>query len=127
PDRAPRGWIQASIAEGKTRSGGLGVPNFKVERVALAAMTVRQWALSESRQMQAVGAILQHTQYGSEAYLTPTTSSPKVAVATTIWKTGKPWTKELFAEGRGDTPEDIAKTSELRWCLTPRNGLRTRW
>jgi hypothetical protein len=48
PERAPSRWLQADLAEQTAARGGIGVPNFRTELMAVSAAVVGEWALTFS-------------------------------------------------------------------------------
>lgn len=47
PVKAPKGWVQAAVAERGPQQGGIGIPDFRAEIIAMSATVVGDWATSE--------------------------------------------------------------------------------
>jgi hypothetical protein len=89
PERAPAGWIQADLAEQSACNGGIGIPNLRVELMAMSAMVVGDWALTYSVQQQALGAILQTRDLGAAESIVPRAKQPAVGTKGSLWGTGE--------------------------------------
>ncbi|GMF14996.1 unnamed protein product [Phytophthora fragariaefolia] len=86
---APAGWIQSALAEQPTKEGGIGIPNIGTELMAMGAMVVGTWAMTQDRHKQRLGEILQERDTGEVQRLIPRTGTPKPGPQATLWDTGE--------------------------------------
>lgn len=127
PSRAPKGWVQAAVAEQRPMQGGIGIPNFRTELIAMSASTVGEWALAEKKLVQVVGEILQAKDTQKDIHITPAMTAPKQSVRNDIWQTGRPWVERLFAQPTECLTKESNGARKLRKKLRHSDGLRTRW
>ncbi|KAE9164136.1 hypothetical protein PF004_g29926 [Phytophthora fragariae] len=93
-DVGGRAWLNQHVATLPRQQGGLAVPDLKMELLALAAVTVNNWAVDSDPDTQILGDVLAGCQtvgVAPQMYITPRHTPPTVhnrRVKESIWSTG---------------------------------------
>lgn len=127
PEKAPKGWINAALAEQKPLAGGLGIPNFRTELMAMSASTVGEWALSEKHMVHIAGEILQSHGLHKAEHVMPAENKPKLGKREDLWATGRPWTELHFSNTTATGGSNSSDAQGVRRKLRHNNGLSTTW